>query len=288
MASLPQQLTSLSATLPRMGGWSHYAGMTSAQAHDEFRRGVWRIRILAIGAFLVVAGLFLWLWDGLAWGMAAYVACVVAVAVAAIMALARNFQGLLDISNRDCDPQKLIEVVARLQEEDKRGSSANNLSLAYAVCSLNLGHDDVALQWLDQVRFRKVPPRTATTMLFIRASIALNAGDIATARGMRDEIGALRPSGKVSAERDLALSMLDARLALASGDVDAAREQVVRAASLGPLPVQEVAIEYLAGLVEDAAGDVDAARAHMEVVVANAGTLALGKRAREYLAGMSS
>ena len=288
MASLPQQLTSLSDTLPRMGGWSHYAGMTSAQAHDEFRRGVWRIRIPAIGAFLVVAGLFLWLWDGSAWGMAAYVACVVAVAVTAVMALARNFQGLLDISNRDCDPQKLIEVVARLQEEDKRGGSANNLSLAYAVCSLNLGYDDVALQWLDQVRFRKVPPRTATTMLFIRASIALNAGDVATARGLRDEIGALRPSGKVSEERDLALSMLDARLALASGDVDMAREQVVRAASLGPLPVQEVAIEYLAGLVEDAAGDVDAARAHMEVVVVNAGTLALGAKAREYLAGMSS
>lgn len=288
MASLPQQLTSLSATLPRAGGWSHYVGMTSSQAHDEFKRGVWRIRIPAIGAFLVVAGLFLWLWDDSAWGMAAYVACVVAVAVAAVMALARNFQGLLDISNRDCDPQKLIEVVARLQEEDRRGSSANNLSLAYAVCSLNLGYDDVALQWLDQVRFRKVPPRTATTMLFMRASIALNAGDVATARGLRDEIGALRPSGKVSAERDLALSMLDARFALASGDVDTAREQVVRAASLGPLPVQEVAIEYLAGLVEDAAGDVDAARAHMEVVVANAGTLALGKRAREYLAGMSS
>lgn len=288
MASLPQQLTSLSATLPRMGGWSRYAGMTAAQAHDEFRRGVWRIRILAIGAFLVVAGLFLWLWDGSAWGMAAYFACVAADALFLVVSLSRNFQGLLDISNHDCDPQKLIEVVARLQEEDKRGSSANNLALAYAVCSLNLGYDDVALQWLDQVRFRKVPPRTATTMLFMRASVALNAGDVTTARGLRDQIGALHASGKVSAERDLALSMLDARLTLASGDVDAAREQVVRAASLGPLPVQEVAIEYLAGLIEDAAGDVDAARAHMETVVANAGTLALGAKAREYLAGTPS
>ena len=288
MASLPQQLTSLSATLPRMGGWSRYAGMTAAQAHDEFRWGVWRIRILAIGAFLVVAGLFLWLWDGSAWGMAAYFACVAADALFLVMALTRNFQGLLDISNRDCDPQKLIEVVARLQEEDKRGSSANNLALAYAVCSLNLGYDNVALQWLDQVRFRKVPPRTATTMLFMRASVALNAGDAETARGLRDQIGALRSSGRVSAERDLAMAMLDARLALVAGDVNTACEQAVRAASLAPLPVQEVAIEYLAGLVEDAMGDLDAAHMRMEVVAANAGTLALGSKARELLARSSS
>ena len=40
MARLPTQLTPLSTTLPRQGGWSRYASMTSAQAHGHLRRNV--------------------------------------------------------------------------------------------------------------------------------------------------------------------------------------------------------------------------------------------------------
>ena len=67
------------------------------------------------------------------------------------------------------------------------------------------------------------------------------------------------------------------------GDVDAACGHLVRAASFELMPVQQVAIEHLAGLVEDASGDPEAARAHMEVVVANARTLAIGAKARAFL-----
>lgn len=212
--------------------------------------------------------------------------CVLCVTVALNR---RNFIRLMGILSVDCDAQKMLEAMSLLMEKRKRRRETPTYEVLYAMCSAQLGCDDIALQWVGKVE--ATPKLSLSNKLLacnVRMVVARHRDDWDALANARGRVVALCPSGRgfVVARRtaDLIVTWIDFDLALKDKEWQRCNELLGSMQSLSTTRQQEVSMEHCRGMLAEAHGDMATARDRYAFVAENGGTCYMARQCSEWLA----
>ena len=123
-----------------------------ANAQEAVRRFLGRHRRIVIGAVLVliVCAVPTVVRAPDIEGLAVYAVVCLGVSFASVVLSRRNVDGLLGILSADCCARKMLDATALLMGKRTRRRERPTWEVLYAMCSAQLGYDDIALQWADE------------------------------------------------------------------------------------------------------------------------------------------
>lgn len=193
----------------------------------------------------------------------------------------RTYTDLLGIMATDFNAQKMLEVLSLLlQKYRNRRRFSRTLQIQYALCSQQLGYDDIAIQWVEQAE--TFPNMTAANRLLacnVRLNVATEREDWGEAAAVRGRITALLAGlSSRSATRRLAtliLAWADFRLALHDGDWQRCSEAIGSMTETASTPLQKLCTEYSRGLLAEARGDLITARDRYQFVAGHRGDVSV-------------
>ena len=167
-----------------------------ANAQEAVRRFLGRHRRIVIGAVLVliVCAVPTVVRAPDIEGLAVYAVVCLGVSFASVVLNRRNVDGLLGILSADCCARKMLDATALLMGKRTRRRERPTWEVLYAMCSAQLGYDDIALQWADEAE--SSPGLSLSNRLLacnVRAVVAEHRDDrdaLANVRGLeRARIG---------------------------------------------------------------------------------------------------
>lgn len=286
------------------------AEKTAQQAYDDWRRGVrWTLGCLAAFLFVTLIG-----WDRVevathgcsgvvtVWVWCAPLALTLLGCFMAMAFLAMLKNGIRKILDGDCDAQKMLEVAAICLDRTHLPASRRRSKCLYAVCSHELGYNDVAFQWANEVicdAGASLSQRLSA--LSVIGAVYGAAGKAEELRRVRDDAAACvarsRVRGQALESRQNIVRAMDARLAQLTGDANAWRTHLEResmGASQQRMRVHatfQLAIQYERDAREARAAGDEARARELEAIAGEkyarvarfGGTLACARQAQAWL-----
>ena len=267
---------------------SCYANVTAQEAARKF---LGRHRLIVAGAavaLIACAACVASQEPGIE-GLAAFMIDALLISLASTVLNRCNFSKLLGIMSIDCDARKMLDAASLLMEKRRKPKEAPTYELVYAMCSAQLGCDDVALQWVDKAESeQKLGLSNRLLACNVRAVVAGHRGDRDELANVRGQVAALRSemraSGALRRTADLVASWIDFDLALGDGDWQRCSELLGSMQVLSATRQQKVSTEHRRGMLAEARGDMGAARDRYAFVAANGGTCRMARQSAEWLA----
>lgn len=131
-------------------------------------------------------------------GLVVYAAVCLCVSFAAVALNRRNFNRFLCILSADCNVRKMLEATSLLMEKRKRRREEPTYGVLYAMCSVQLGYDDIALQWVDKVEsYPKLSMSNGLSACNVRTVVARHRSDGDALANARGRLTALCSGGRI-------------------------------------------------------------------------------------------
>lgn len=252
----------------------------------RYRRAVW---FKWAGILLAAVVWFLCTWGGgtlrMLLGAVPLYLCIIALSLWA----AWNFCSLNRILVQDCDPETYLQIMRLLLKgrlhPRNRQTARTNEALALA----HLGRFSEAEAAAAVLAAMLPPPNRAfrLSILSVRLSSLLHQGDLEAAKALRHEAEALASRLRGKAARRQGQDFLrdvDARIALQEGDYETFRRLAQSRESGGRTKITAVLSAFRQAQADLACGEADNARARLEYVAKEGGTLYAAGQARQLLA----
>ena len=264
-----------------------------ANAQEAVRRFLGRHRRIVIGAVLVliVCAVPTVVRAPDIEGLAVYAVVCLGVSFASVVLSRRNVDGLLGILSADCCARKMLDATALLMGKRTRRRERPTWEVLYAMCSAQLGYDDIALQWADEAE--SSPGLSLSNRLLacnVRAVVAEHRDDrdaLANVRGRVAALAVLCSNGRASVRlrrtAHLLLAWIDFDLALEDKDWQHCNELLGAMDALSSTRQQQVGAERRRGLLAEARGDLSAARDRYAFVADNGGDCCMARISSEWL-----
>ncbi len=267
---------------------SHYADMSAQEAVRKFLARHRRIGFVIFFVLIVCAASIIQQEPSIEAIVSYLVLCAI-VSFASLILNTRNFRGLLDILSTDCNAQKMLEVASLLMEKRKGRREAPIYEVLYAMCSAQLGYDDIALQWVDKVESTpKLSMSNRLSACNVRAVVARHRHDRDEQANVRGRVVALCSGGRVSAPArrtaDLIVAWIDFDIALGDGEWQRCNELLGAMSALSLTQQQKVSMEHCRAQLAEARGDIAAAREGYTFVAENGGDCYMARQSSEWLA----
>ncbi|WP_130810535.1 hypothetical protein [Olsenella sp. Marseille-P4559] len=131
-------------------------------------------------------------------GLVVYAAVCLCVSFAAVALNRRNFNRFLCILSADCNVRKMLEATSLLMEKRKRRREEPTYGVLYAMCSVQLGYDDIAPQWVDKVEsYPKLSMSNGLSACNVRTVVARHRSDGDALANARGRLTALCSGGRI-------------------------------------------------------------------------------------------
>jgi hypothetical protein len=260
-------------------------------AQEAVRKLISRHRRIVLGALavLIVCAASIIVQAPSIKGFVVYAVDCLGVSLVTVALNRRNFNGFTDILSADCNAQKMLEATSLLMGKRKRRRETPTYEVLYAMCSAQLGYDDIALQWVDKVE--SYPGLSTSNRLLacnVRAVVAGHRSDRDELANLRGRVSALcsgrRTSAAMRRTADLIVAWIDFALALEEGDWQRCNELLGAMSALSTTRHQKVGTERYRGLLAEARGDIATARDRYAFVAENGGDCYMARRSSEWLA----
>lgn len=200
-----------------------------------------------------------------------------------------GFLSLNWILNQDCDPVTYTAVCRLLRKVHKRRRNQVNLAVNEAIGIQWCGRFSEAKDMADRLA---VPERDGLRQLLVRNlrfNCFVNLEDLESARRVREETaryaGTIRKPALQKRAAEL-LTLMDCGLALCQRDYGTFRRLEEELSTSYKANIQKVSSAFRLAQADLAQGERENARARLELVVEQGGTLYFVERARETLAAM--
>ena len=200
----------------------------------------------------------------------------------------REAKEAIKILTHDSDPAKLAQVIDEMLPKVRDRRSRQFLSSAYAVCSVLMGYDDVALAWVSKVEAEAPRDKNLRmSLLSTRAGVAKHRNDTSALAALLEQAHNIEAESRqgtpLEGAANAVISSIERHLAFVEGDYDKVRELNGAIDALATTPQAMVSCEFGKAELEDALGNVRAAWTHYANVANNGGTLLMRSIAQAWL-----
>ncbi|MBP3457582.1 MAG: hypothetical protein J6K58_00040 [Lachnospiraceae bacterium] len=133
----------------------------------RIRKGVW----IVVCAFLLISLIMILLEQKRVWLFWGIYILIILTMFAYILGQQICFRKLMNILLLDCDPQKMFEIIAMIEQRDKQGKARNNCAMLKAQCCFYiLGREEEGYTYLNKVSFKKKRLGNETRRLLLYAN----------------------------------------------------------------------------------------------------------------------
>ena len=265
--------------------YSDYIGLDARRALARYRR-----RRAAVTAVYAAVAFAAGVAAALRWNLAAEVAVIAALGLFYWLGLSAVNIGLQNIWAMDCDPYKCRQVLDLLAMQGRRKAMRGFCALLYARCCATMQDFPAMHTALNALDARK--KRHAYAVELVRLNLLANeAFAMENAAGLRqllDAAGRLtalyRPTKERSRQAAEIQALIEAYLALLSGNAAEARRLLTHQIRTARFPVQALGASLLLGRLDLQQGERNNAYDRLYFAAARGGTTWAAAEARRLLA----